>query len=51
VGEGLGVVAEQATCAGVVFLGEQAEVVAHCEQPLEQLCRLVVVSVEGERVG
>jgi len=31
------VVAEQATCAGVVFLSEQAEVVAHAEQPLEQL--------------
>jgi len=51
VAEGLGEVAELAAGEGVVFFGEQADVVSQVEQPLEQLAGLVVRSLHGEHLG
>ena len=50
VGERLREVAELAAGDRVVFLGEQADVVAEVEQPLEQLARLVVPALQRQHL-
>jgi hypothetical protein len=42
VGESLWEVAQQASLSGVVLFGEQAEIVAHAQQAVEQLGGLVL---------
>src|SRR5919201_5497043 len=49
-GQRLREVAEQTAGARVVLLGEQADVVAQIEQPLEQLARLVELALQREYV-
>ena len=44
-------IAELAAAAGIVFLGEQPDVVARRQQALEQLARLVVASLQDVVVG
>ena len=49
--EGLREVADQAAGRGVVLLGEQADVVAEGQQPLEQFHGLLVAAHERVVVG
>ena len=51
VGEGLGKVAHQPTGHRVVLLGQEAEVVAKSEEPIEELAGVVVPSQQRKAVG
>src|SRR5262249_12499113 len=48
--EGLWEVPEEELGVGVVLFGEEAEIVAHAQQALEQLCRFVLATIERERI-
>ena len=49
--ERLGEVPELPAGHRVVLLGEEPDVVAEIQQPLEELARLVVLALEGEHLG
>ena len=51
VAEGLGEVSELAVVVGVVFFGEQADVITEVEQAFEQLSCFVETSLVGEHFG
>jgi hypothetical protein len=51
VAEGLGEVSELAVVVGVVFFGEQADVVTEVEQAFEQLSCFFEASLVGEHFG
>src|SRR5712692_10850855 len=50
VGERLGEIAEKALCPRVVFLGQQAEIVAQRQQPLEHRLGFLIATDHRERV-
>jgi hypothetical protein len=49
--KGLGEIAELALSLGIVFLGEQSDIVSYLQEPFEQVRRLVVAAIAGEGVN